>query len=295
LDRLRAGAAAVTDWWRQRKPFRTTGGESHEMYFAGDERDPRPMVSSHDPRPVAYRLDEFQRMAQETSATDAQRAAVPIISATRTALAGNPNDATIVTNLRTLFSLFDDPVRPIVASYRPRPGRISGDPTGTTVGIGMRIDGLNQAWVRSHPGTPPATSTQRDLMRLLDTDPSNSSALKYVKGHILNENIGGIAENQNLFPITGNANSRHYYSTERRVVNWIAQRPANWAIYEVDVVNVNADLARWRPVQQNKVNATLQCRAVLKKPDGTDQESVLSTISSTYTVRSEAAEAFEVR
>lgn len=294
LDRLQAGVAAVTEWWRLRKPFRTAGGESHEMYFAGDERDPRPMVASHDPRPVTYRLDQFQTMAQDTSATDAQRAAVSIISATRTALASNPNDATIVTNLRTLFGLFDDPVRPVVANYRPRPGKINGDPTDTTVGLGMRIDGLNQAWVRSHPGTPPGGSAQRDLMRLLDTDPSNRSAFKYVKGHLLNENIGGIGENQNLFPITANANSRHYYSTERRVVNWIEARPTNWAIYEVDVVGVSADLARVRPVQQNKVNATLQCRAVLKKPDGTDQESVLSTISSTYIVRHDAAEAFEI-
>ena len=108
----RGVAGRVTEWWRQRKPFQTAGGESHQVYFEGDERSPRPMVASRDPRPVTYRLDEFDRKARDSAATDAQRAAASLISATRTALASNPDDPIIVTNLRTLFGLFDDPVRP---------------------------------------------------------------------------------------------------------------------------------------------------------------------------------------
>jgi len=294
MGAVRGAAGRVAEWWRQRKPFRTAGGESHEVYFAGDERNPRPMVASRDPQPVTYRLDQFATMARAGEATDAQRAAVPLIAATRTALLRDPDDQLIVTNLRTLFGLFDDTARPVAADYRPRTGRISGDPSGTTVGTGMRISGLNQAFVDTHPGSEPQAGAQRELMELLETDPGQRSAYKYVKGHILNHRLGGIGNAENMFPITGNANSRHYYSTEARVVGWITARPGNWAIYEVDVVGVSADIARGRPVTRNKVDATLQCRAVLKKPDGSDQESLMTTISSTYAVRHEAAASFDV-
>ena len=47
-------------------------------------------------------------------------------------------------------------------------------------------------------------------MDLLETDPGQCSAYKYVKGHILNHRLGGIGNAENMFPITGNANSRHY-------------------------------------------------------------------------------------
>ena len=294
MTAARGAAGRVAEWWRQRKPFRTAGGESHEVYFTGDERNPRPMVASHDPRPVAYRLDQFERLARDANATDAQRGAVPVISATRTALAANPNNEIIVTNLRTLFGLFDDPVRPVVARYQPVTGTINGDPTGTMVGTGMRIHGLNAAFVRSHPGSEPQSGAQRPLMDLLETDPGQRSAFKYIKGHILNHRLGGIGNAENMFPITGNANSRHYYSTEQHIVNWITQRPTNWAIYEVDVVGISADIAPNRPKTQNKVDATLQCRFVLKKRDGSDERSAVTTISSTYRVRHEAAERFEL-
>ncbi len=292
MGAVRGTAGRVAEWWRQRKPFTTAGGERHEVYFAGDERNPQPMVASNDPQPVAYRLERFEALARAGEASDAQRAAVPLIAATRTALARNPDDAIVVANLRTLFGLFDDPARPVTARYQPRTGSISGDPTGTTVGTGMRIDGLNAAFVRAHPGSEPQGGAQTALMDLLETDPGQRSAYKYVKGHILNHRLGGIGNAENMFPITGNANSRHYYSTEARVVNWITARPANWAIYEVDVVGISADIARGRPVTRNKVDATLQCRVVLKKPDGSDQESLMTSISSTYAVRHEAAASF---
>jgi len=77
--------------WRQRKPFRTAGGESHEVYFTGDERNPRPMVASRDPQPVETRLDRFLGAANAANAARRKRDAVPLINATRTALRANPD------------------------------------------------------------------------------------------------------------------------------------------------------------------------------------------------------------
>ena len=190
MGAVRGAVGRVAEWWRQRKPFRTAGGQSHEVYFAGDEHNPHPMVASNDPRPVTYRLDQFERLARESSATEPQRASVSVIAATRTTLARNPDDPAIVTNLTTLFGLFDDPVRPVEASYQPRTGTISGDPTATTVSKGMRIHGLNARWIQGHPGSEPQSGAQRRLMDLLETDPGQRSPDKYIKGHVLNHNLG---------------------------------------------------------------------------------------------------------
>ena len=288
MGAVRGAAGRVAEWWRQRKPFRTAGGESHEVYFVGDERNPRPMVASRDPQPVETRLDRFLAAANETGATVRRRNAVPLIGATRTALRANADDPIVVTNLRTLFGIFDDPATPRVTRYQPRTRSLGGD----TVGVGMTIDWLNDAWRSAHPGSPPRSGAQRTLMDKLETDPGESSPDKYIRGHLLNEHIGGVGDATNLFPITGNANSRHLHSTESRVKRWV-DVPSNWVFYEVTVDGISSRLNS-SDVTQNYVNATFNCRAVLKDDDGTERESYLTAITSTYRVRNEAT-AFRVR
>ena len=288
MTAARSAAGRVAEWWRQRKPFRTAGGESHEVYFVGDERNPRPMVASRDPQPVETRLERFLAAANESGAPARKRNAIPLIGATRMALRANADDPIVVTNLRTLFGLFDDPSTPRVTRYQPRTRSLGGD----TVGVGMSIDWLNDAWRRSHPGSPPRSGAQSTLMSKLETDPGESSPDKFIRGHLLNEHIGGVGDATNLFPITGNANSRHLHSTESRVKRWV-DVPGNWVFYEVTVDGISSRLNS-SDVTQNYVNATFNCRAVLKDDDGTERENYMTAITSTYRVRNEAR-SFQVR
>lgn len=288
MTAARSAAGRVAEWWRQRKPFRTAGGESHEVYFVGDERNPRPMVASRDPQPVETRLERFLAAANQSGAPARKRNAIPLIGATRTAVRANADDPIVVTNLRTLFGIFDDPSTPRVTRYQPRTRSLGGD----TVGVGMTIDWLNDAWRRSHPGTPPRSGAQSTLMSKLETDPGESSPDKFIRGHLLNEHIGGVGDATNLFPITGNANSRHLHSTESRVKRWV-DVPTNWVFYEVTVDGISSRLNS-SDVTQNYVNATFNCRAVLKDDDGTERENYMTAITSTYRVRNDAR-VFQVR
>lgn len=297
MGAVRGAAGRVAEWWRQRKPFRTAGGETHEVYFIGDERNPRPMVASRDPQPVTFRLDQFEARAREGGATRVQQGAVSLIGATRAALARNPDDPAVVTNLRTLFGLFDDPTMPrVVRRPSPRTMSLGGD----TVATRMTIDWLSRDYPHSHHGSPPRSGAQRTLMDKLETDPGASSPYKYIRGHLLNEHLGGEGEASNLFPLTGNANSQHLRSTENSVKNWVlndpaphSSPPANWVYYEVSVEGVSSSLTSG-DVRQNYVNATLQCRAVRKNSAGEEQESFVSTILSVSQVR-HAAGSFVVR
>lgn len=99
----------------------------------------------------------------------------------------------------------------------------------------MTIDWLSRDYPHSHHGSPPRSGAQRTLMDMLETDPGASSPYKYIRGHLLNEHLGGEGEASNLFPLTGNANSQHLRSTENSVKNWVlndpaphSSPPANW-------------------------------------------------------------------
>lgn len=283
MGAARGAAGQVAQWWRQRKPFRTAGGQEHELYFLGDERNPRPMVASRDPQPVEARLDAFRSAAEAANARSRKRKALALIGATRAALRADPNDAIVVANLRTLFGIFDDPPLPRETRYRKRTRELGGD----TVAIGMSVDWLNDAWRRTNRGSPPRSGAQRTLMSKLQTDPGEPGSGKYVRGHILNEHIGGAGNEDNLFPITANANGQHLHSTESRVKRWVDD-PNSWVFYEVNVEGIRASLDS-ADVTQNYINATFSCRAVLKDEDGSELESYLSAIPSSYRVRQKGA------
>lgn len=63
--------------------------------------------------------------------------------------------------------------------------------------------------------------------------------------------------------------------------------PANWVFYEVTVNGISSRLNS-SDVTKNYVNATFNCRAVLKDDDGTERENYMTAITSTYQVRNDA-------
>ena len=71
---------------------------------------------------------------------------------------------------------------------------------------------------QDHPkgsDTSAAGSVQKSLMEKLPTGNAiKKKEEKYVKGHLLNANLGGPAQEANLFPITDRANSQHFNNVE---------------------------------------------------------------------------------
>lgn len=65
---VRSGVAAVVNWWRTRKEFRTADGEEHALFFAGRGRDAALMMASS-PKSFAQVLADDQN-----GLTDEQRA-----------------------------------------------------------------------------------------------------------------------------------------------------------------------------------------------------------------------------
>jgi hypothetical protein len=76
-------------------------------------------------------------------------------------------------------------------------------------------------------------------MGFLATNPSQSSEDNYIRGHLLNEHLGGRGNAENMFPINGNANSQHLHSTEKHIETWLLhadpKQPKHCLLYEVKV------------------------------------------------------------
>jgi hypothetical protein len=161
-----------------------------------------------------------------------------------------------------------------------RTGSLGGD----TVGMEMTAD-----WLGPNPkgGSPPKSGVQDNLMNLLPTDPTNRSAFKFIRGHLLNEHLGGEGDADNMFPITGNANSRHLHSTESKIKNWVKERK-RWVFYQVRVDSVSSKLDGPAKSEKNYVNCVFVCKAIQKDAAGETKNELATQITSQYEVKHDA-------
>ncbi|NAZ14720.1 hypothetical protein GT020_01370 [Glutamicibacter soli] len=148
---------------------------------------------------------------------------------------------------------------------------ISGDPVGTE----MKADPLGP----DHPlGTPPSGS--QAVMGLLGE--------QYIRGHLLNQNLGGPGENRNLFPITRSANAVHETGIESTVKDWVNNQ-RYWVSYKVSVTgdrSLKTDQASGQRYLNSSLSATAQILDLNLKPWRT----VTATINSTFDAKSSVAE-----
>jgi hypothetical protein len=160
---------------------------------------------------------------------------------------------------------------------------------GSMVGESMTVDWLGPGF---KPGSKPESGAQKTLMSLLVTDPSEKSPDKFIRGHLLNEHLGGLGNEENMFPITGNANSQHLHSTEKSVKSWmnnpLVKGGQRWVFYEVKVQGISSRLNSKTDISQNYVNCTFACHAILKDETGKAEQEFSTSIPSTYSVKEQA-------
>ncbi|MBI3230514.1 MAG: DUF4157 domain-containing protein [Burkholderiales bacterium] len=101
-----------------------------------------------------------------------------------------------------------------------QPQTITVNGTSTEVGKVMHARRLSQ----DHPlgMTAAKDSKQETLMHDLAKSGGSANTM-YIKGHLLNDHLGGPARTENLFPITQEANGQHVYWVEKYVKAEIAK------------------------------------------------------------------------
>ena len=153
-------------------------------------------------------------------------------------------------------------------------GTING--SSDLVGLQMIADPLGP----DHPaGSGP--NGQSDLMRRLETDPNLPENKKYIRGHLLNDRVGGEGAPRNLFPITGAANRAHESQIESRVKTWV-NSDRYWVYYKVTASVSEADISDASKKTTNKVDARFACEASVYDLDNNKHNTITATIVSTY-------------
>lgn len=157
---------------------------------------------------------------------------------------------------------------------------------GDTVGTKMEAKKLKKASigkVTNLQGSPPGSGQQSALMSYLPTNPKLSTANKYIKGHLLNHNIGGPGKSFNMFPITASANKTHLTAVEKTVKDWVGK--GKTVDYKVEVTGIDASGLGSKGAKSGQVTANFKCDA-----SNSDGDSINQTIPSKLGEKSIAEE-----
>lgn len=163
----------------------------------------------------------------------------------------------------------------LASHVTPTPGTAGGD----SVAIAMVADPIG---FDKTDGSEPRDSALRVVMNSLVTDPTRNSESKYIKGHLLNHNIGGPGDAANMYPITGEANSAHNRRVEERVKGWVTDNHY-WAYYSVHVRSITESITHPNTKHpDNFINATFHTESYIKNADGTHRDEFADDIVSNY-------------
>lgn len=131
------------------------------------------------------------------------------------------------------------------------------DPTNVTSGnmVATRMKAhLDPTDVKTGSDTNSSTAFNTLFAALQSHTPTS-----WVRGHLLNHDLGGIAKPNNLYPITTAANGEHYHEVEKIVKHWVASKA------EVDYA-ITAQKINGEP---RNPSGSFRCVArVTKAPDG---------------------------
>jgi hypothetical protein len=222
LDRLRAGVAAVVEWWRARKNFRTRDGAEHTLYFRGEQSSAQLMLASNTPIELdAYLRTKRTEFAADTGKLAAISAAegllreVPVI--TRSTVETGEQARQITDKLERLaerlIEIEGGAALPAQFIFRPLGyGSLEVDELAINNAIDGSIPSVEPDWYRFLKRTGLTENTAPD---------------KWVRMHMLSEQIGGKGDLlDNLIPAPNSINrGPQVGSFERALYNLVRQQP----------------------------------------------------------------------
>ncbi len=218
----RAVVARVTRWWASRKNFTAADGQAHSLFFAGEERSAVLKV-----RTVEMPFSDFVSRAQTggdaarvTAKTEATRIAGLIDGERNAAPAGATPEAleqaraqkatrvnALLEQLAPHTSLLFGPMVPNSFTGNVNSGVNAG-------GFGTRMS-VKPLTFRARPaGTPPTSANNARYAALNERRDSPGGASFYIKGHLLNQQLGGQGQWENLVPLSRSGNAQHERQAE---------------------------------------------------------------------------------
>jgi hypothetical protein len=223
LEMGKAAIKAILKWLGLEKKFTAKDGTEHRLYFTGGEENPTLMIASN---PTAFStfiesVDVGTDEKKKTAKEKAKPIAVKIDAKKKEPLQGATDEQkeeskkAKLAEVETLLGQLAEPCAELFGD-----AGAAGEPevNFTTQGAGhaatMTAKRLNNK--QKLKGSPP-TGSNTGSFAVLNTRRQSGSASYYVKGHMLNDNIGGKGIWDNLTPLSREGNSNHEGSVESLV------------------------------------------------------------------------------
>ncbi|MEB2783087.1 eCIS core domain-containing protein [Algoriphagus persicinus] len=226
LEMGRNAVSAVLNWWNARVTFTADDGHEHAIYLEGDEENQQLMIASNpiqfetfirnietinNPERTEAKLLALSK-AQEID-VEKRRRIDRTQSEEQQEIAGTEKKNRIqelLQELRPLVEIFFGTDRPEGPPERLLPGTDS-------VGFGQSMD-IKELHLTNRPsdGSTPTQAAQTEYDKL-NNRRTSTGASYYIRGHLLNHNIGGPGTWPNMVPLSRTGNSAHESIVENQV------------------------------------------------------------------------------
>ena len=211
----KAAVGAILKWLGLEKKFDANDGKQHKLYFGGSEESPVLMIQSNSQAFTAF-IESVEVGTDEkkiAAKAQAKTIAGQVDTKKREPLQGeteeqkNESKKAKIAAVEALLSQLAVPAAELFgdASAAGEP-EVNFTTQGAGHAQGMTAKKLNNK--QTLKGSAPTASATASYA-VLNTRRQTESASYYVKGHMLNENIGGKGVWQNLTPLSREGNSSH--------------------------------------------------------------------------------------
>jgi hypothetical protein len=228
----RSLAARFTRWWTLRKNFRAGDGQAHSLFFAGQGASAVLKVQSEE-MPFTAFLNRAN-VGTDTARITAKRDGLLIAARIDTEMRGAPRGTTEA----------DEEERARVAArinagldeLQPLTARLFGPPSirsaaaaaygGLRNGFGVSMTVAPLTSLNRPEGHGPTSAANDHFAALNERRESPGGASFYIKGHLLNEQLGGPGDWFNLVPLSRSGNAQHERRAES-IVKRTVDLPSN--------------------------------------------------------------------
>jgi hypothetical protein len=229
LEMGKSAVAGIAGWWNARREFRTDSGEQHTLYFDGEDENAELMIAS---TPKKF-IDLINSIDRENLTTE-QKAGLEEAKELDRAIYNRRKEENGQDRVVELLNRLAEVSTGLLIGGRPASvigyGPLTAEGGATFADARVLAKGTHVKG--SAPGdTPPIW---------LNSNRRKTSQV-FIRGHLLNHNIGGPGHAYNLTPITGNgagfgnnyANKVHHDKVEKFVKE--AYDDDNVVRYRIDV------------------------------------------------------------
>lgn len=220
---LEFGKEAVTklkEWWKAKKEFRARNGEKHTLYFEGSGPNTELMIASKkQPFSTFISLIDVSKEPEKKEAKNKALVIAGKIDAVKNkpskkGLSPKEREEAEKTKAQTIDTLLEDLAEQTMKLFgktlpkweTPQYGNLDGE-----VGTSMHIKPLT---VNGKPDGSRPTTASNTTYDQLNKRRMKGGASYYVRGHLLNEKLGGPGQWENMTPLSRKGNSDHEKEAE---------------------------------------------------------------------------------